>query len=65
MTYDRVHSSCNKDAFNGAIVNHLAELVRGYFVIVDREGPLIRPSATFSPRGEGHPARFAAGPFTA
>ncbi len=39
---------------DGALVSHLAELVRGDFALVG-EGPLIRPSGTFSPRGEGIP----------
>ncbi len=42
-------------ALDGAVVSHSAELVRGNFTS-SSEGPLIRPSGTFSPRGEGFPA---------
>ena len=52
MTYGRVLSTLHKLALDGAAVSHLAELVRGTLLRV-REGPLIRPSGTFSPRGEG------------
>jgi hypothetical protein len=41
-------------ALDGAVVSHSAELVRGNFTS-SGEGPLIRPSGTFSPRGEGFP----------
>ena len=52
MTYDRVHFAKQAFALNGAAVSHSAELVRGHF-LARKKGPLIRPSGTFSPRGEG------------
>jgi hypothetical protein len=55
MTYGRVHFARCKRALDGAAVSHLAELVRGDFLLCPSEGPLIRPSATFFPRGEGAP----------
>ena len=55
MTYVRVRLAHHGYNPEGADVSHLAELVRGYFLF--REGPLIRPSGTFSPRGEGTPRR--------
>jgi hypothetical protein len=59
MTYDRVRLPRYKDAFDGAIVSHPAELVRGHF-LHESEGPLIRPFG-----GEGYPRRSAASPITA
>ena len=54
MTYGRVHIINHKRIVSGAAVSHSAELVRGdFFDGQGREGPLIRPSGTFSPRGEG------------
>jgi hypothetical protein len=53
MTYGRVRTDRYLGCFTSAAVSHLAELVRGYFLT--EKGPLIRPSATFSPRGEGIP----------
>jgi hypothetical protein len=53
MTYGRARFAQHVFARHGAAVSHLAELVRGDFLLCRREGPLIRPSATFSPRGEG------------
>ena len=50
MTYGRVHFAKCKRALDGAAVSHLAELVRGDFLLCPSEGPLIRPSATFSQR---------------
>ena len=55
MTYDRVRWEINKCALCGAVISHSAKLVRGTFVLAASEGPLIWPSATFSPRGEGGP----------
>jgi hypothetical protein len=52
MTYGRAQGANHKRALGGAVVSHSAELVRGEFLFRN-EGPLIRPSATFSPRGEG------------
>jgi hypothetical protein len=52
MTYGRVRLATHKQAADGAVVSHLAELVRGKFLRL-QQGPLIRPSGTFSPRGEG------------
>ena len=52
MTYDRVRWEINTCDLCGAVVSHTAELVRGDFCFAAGEGPLIRPSATFSPRGE-------------
>ena len=52
MTYDREHlqrNTCRPLA--SAVASHMAELVRGDFFRA--QGPLIRPSATFSPGGEG------------
>jgi hypothetical protein len=51
MTYGRVPPASGAQHPNGAPVSHSAELVRGKFA--SSEGPLIRPSGTFSPRGEG------------
>ena len=52
MTYDRVRQvGCCRD-LDGAIVSHLAELVRGHF-FPRVKAPSSRPSGTFSPRGEG------------
>ena len=53
MTYGRVLALHTKRNVDGAVVSHLAELVRGDFSRPRKQGPLIRPSATFSPRGEG------------
>jgi len=52
MTYGRAHYANQVPVLCGAAVSHSAELVRGTFFRIG-EGPLIRPSATFSPRGEG------------
>ena len=52
MTYGRVRVAGHKHTLGRAVVSHLAELVRGGFS-AKKEGPLIRPSGTFSPRGEG------------
>jgi len=51
MTCGLVLLSCDRRNLGGEAVSHLAELVRGYWC--KTEGPLIRPSGTFSPRGEG------------
>jgi hypothetical protein len=54
MAYGRVHFVCNASNGNGAVVSHLAELVRGYFSM-STQGPLIRPFGPPSPQGEnGH-----------
>jgi hypothetical protein len=67
MTYGRVHFAQNGYDLDGAAVSDLAELVRGtsFLTRLTREGPLIRPSGTYSPRGEGGiaPSRFEAGKF--
>jgi hypothetical protein len=52
MTYGRVRNVADWDPFESAAISHLAELVRGEF-LGHKRGPLIRPSGTFSPRGEG------------
>jgi hypothetical protein len=52
MTYGRARFARHRRFLDGAAVSHLAELVRGDF-FAKKEGPLIRPSGTFSPRGEG------------
>jgi hypothetical protein len=52
MIYGRARFANHKPALDGAVVNHLAELVRGKLLQL-QQGPLIRPSGTFSPRGEG------------
>ena len=52
MTYGRGLLADHTSNLDGAVESHLAELVRGDF-LANKEGPLIRPSATFSPRGEG------------
>jgi hypothetical protein len=52
MTYGRVLLATHTHNADDATVSHSAELVRGDFFSAV-EGPLIRPSATFSPRGEG------------
>ena len=51
MTYGCVADSNHMQSLDGAATSHSAELVRGKFLT--SEGPLIRPSATFFPRGEG------------
>ena len=51
MTYGRMR--CPTTSIACGAVSHSAELVRG---LLSREGPLIRPAGTFSPRGEGHAA---------
>ena len=51
MTYGRWLQPENERTVEDAAVSHLAELVRGDCSL--SEGPLIRPSGTFSPRGEG------------
>ncbi len=56
MTYGRELLPNHVHYPDGAVVSHLAELVRGTS-LPRGEGPLIRPSATFSPRGEGTPKR--------
>jgi hypothetical protein len=53
MTYGRVHYANHEQMPNDAVVSHSAELVRGDSSFRLGEGPLIRPSGTFSPRGEG------------
>ena len=54
MTYSRVRCVRDRCDLEGAAVSHLAELVRGDFAFGTlKKGPLIRPSGTFSPRGEG------------
>ena len=52
MTYGRVCIVDHKRGVHGTVVSHSAELVKGDF-FAKKEGPLIRPSGTFSPRGEG------------
>jgi hypothetical protein len=58
MTCGRVPFPARPLAFGGAAASHLAELVRGDFPAV-QQGPLIRPSGTFSPGGEGPRAAAA------
>jgi len=62
MTYGRVLFADHTQSRNGAVVSHLAELVRGTYCFAEDEGPLIRPSrrrrvfdttGTSSPMGEG------------
>jgi len=53
MTYDRARNTSPKHKLAGAVVSRSAELVRGDFLARRDEGPLIRPSGTFSPRGVG------------
>jgi hypothetical protein len=50
MTYGRGLLVSHTSDLDGAVVSHLAELVRGDF-LAKKEGPLIRPSAP-SPQGE-------------
>jgi hypothetical protein len=52
MAYGRAHLPSGEPIRASAAVSHLAELVRGD-CSNNHEGPLIRPSGTFSPRGEG------------
>jgi hypothetical protein len=52
MTYGRDRFATHKHALRGAVVSHSAELVRGDS-LAKKKGPLIRPSGTISPRGEG------------
>ena len=54
MTCGRVLDAAYEADREDAVVSHLAELVRGDLLISPKQGPLIRPSATFSLRGEGH-----------
>ena len=53
MTYGRVRVAQDNLYRDGAAVSHSAELVRGDLLTCGTEGPLIRPSGPFSPRGEG------------
>ncbi len=53
MTYGRALYFAAHRTITGAAASHLAELVRGNVPV--QGGPLIRPSGTFSPRGEGFP----------
>jgi hypothetical protein len=55
MTCGRVRFPIRSVTLDGAAASHPAELVRGYFITTRCKGPLIRPSGTFSPRGEGPP----------
>ncbi len=57
MTYGRAFLRNHRRSTDGATVSHSAELVRGDYYA--QKGPLIRPSGTFSPRGEGAPAATA------
>ena len=57
MTYGRVRAAQDSLYLDGAAVSHSAELVRGDLLTCGTEGPLIRPSGTFSPRAEGVHAR--------
>jgi hypothetical protein len=66
MTYGRVLTWGSRQRGDGAVVSHSAELLRANFA--RSKAPLIRPSATFSPRGKGlmrigvaRPARTAHG----
>ena len=52
MTFGRGHIASHTCYLDGAAVSHSAELVRGDS-LAKKKGPLIRPSGTFSPRGEG------------
>ena len=58
MTYGRAGFASQVQTLDGAVVSHSAELVRGEFLCCDSGGPLIRPSGTFSPRGEGSSRRL-------
>ena len=52
MTYGRVRSASNKHDHSGAVVSHLAELVRGTFYLTGMKAPHPPLRGTFSPRGE-------------
>ena len=52
MTYGRVRIASHEHTPHRAVVSHSAELVRADS-LAKKKGPLIRPSGTFSPRGEG------------
>jgi hypothetical protein len=52
MTWGRVRFPIRGVSLDGAAASHPAELVRGD-LLARKQGPLIRPSGTFSPRGEG------------
>jgi hypothetical protein len=54
MTYGCEPSPCGMRTLDGAVVSHMAELVRGYY-----EGPLIRPFGAPSPQGEKGFARLS------
>ena len=62
MTYGRVRLASQEPSFDGAVVSHSAELVRGTS-IRGGESPLIRPFGAPSPQGEKGP-RGACGRIT-
>ena len=53
MTYGCEPRPCGMRTLDGAVVSHMAELVRGYY-----KGPLIRPFGAPSPQGEKGVARL-------
>ena len=55
MSCGLVHLPVRRFDPDSEAASHSAELERGDFLF-EGEGPLIRPSGTFSPRGEGRPA---------
>jgi hypothetical protein len=61
MTYVRVRHAADRLDGSGAAASHLAELVRGDFLLAN-EGPLIRPFGPPSPQGEKGPRGARRGP---
>jgi hypothetical protein len=54
MTFGLVLRANHRRDPIGEAVSHLAELVRGYYAVLDRRPPHSPLRGTFSPRGEGH-----------
>jgi hypothetical protein len=51
MTYGRVRSASNKHDHSGAVVSHLAELVRGTFYLTGMKAPSSAPTGHLLPKG--------------
>jgi hypothetical protein len=51
MTYGRVPLASNKHDLNGAVVSHLAELVRGNFSARELKAPSSAPTGHLLPKG--------------
>ncbi len=61
MAYERGQARGNRLAVADAVVSHLAELVRGDFLI-EREGPLIHPFGHLLPKGRRDTRRAHSSP---